>query len=146
MDMIRAQLINLLVLAGIAQITLALVSPVIPLILKWRTELVKVQPLIKQMFWVYAGYILVTNLCFGLISAFYVADLTNHSNLAKLLTGFIALYWISRVAVQFFYFERINFPVGKWHKLGEALLVTLFIFLSIVYSFACYFNCSSLIS
>lgn len=130
----------LLILAGIAQIVLALASPLTPRILNWKTQLAKVNPLIRQMFWAYAAYILVINLCFGLVSVFCHADLTDHTNLAKLITGFIAAYWTSRVLIQFLYFDRSGFPDGKLHLLGEVLLVGLFIFLSTVYSFACYYN------
>ena len=100
----------------------------------------KVQPLIKQIFYTYACYILVFNFSFGLLSVFVYPDLTNGSRLATLVTAFIAVYWISRVSIQFFYFERVNFPSTKWHKLGEGVLVTLFVFFSAVYSWAFYYN------
>lgn len=127
-------------LAGLAQIALVIGSLAIPRILNWRGELAKVQILIKQMFWTYAAYILVINLCFGLVSVFCYRESSNGSKLAMLLTGFIAVYWISRILIQFFYFDRTGFPKGMWHKLGEALLITLFIFLSTVYSWAGYIN------
>ena len=92
------------------------------------------------MFWTYAAYILVINLCFGLLSFFAANDLLNGSRLASSINGFIAVYWISRVLIQFLYFDRTNFPAGKWHKLGEVLLVLLFVFLSSVYSYAFYVN------
>ena len=38
-------------LAGLAQIALAIGSLVIPQILGWKSELPKVRPLIKQIFW-----------------------------------------------------------------------------------------------
>jgi hypothetical protein len=126
--------------AGLAQITLAMGSLAIPPVLNWRTELAKVQPLIKQMFWTYAGYIFVINLSFGLLSLFYFKQLTNGTTLAMLVTGFIALYWVSRILVQFLYFNRANFPAGRWNVLAEIILVTLFIGLSVVYSFTFYFN------
>jgi hypothetical protein len=126
--------------AGLTQVGLVVGSLAIPRVLNWRAELSKVQPLIKQMFWTYAAYILVINLCFGLLSALAFDDLTNGSRLATFLTGFIAAYWISRVLIQFLYFDRTNFPTGKLNKLAEAVLVTLFGFLSIVYSYACYVN------
>lgn len=131
---------SLILLAGLAQIVLVLGSFAIPKILNWRTELNKVQPLIKQIFWIYAAYILIINLCFGLISCFDANELINGSKLAMLITGFIAVYWISRLVIQFTYFDRAHFPTGKWNKLGEGLLVSLFIFLSIVYSAAFYLN------
>ncbi|QEC76236.1 hypothetical protein [Mucilaginibacter ginsenosidivorax] len=126
--------------AGLAQVGLVVGSLAIPRVLNWRPELLKVQPLIKQMFWTYAAYILVINLCFGLLSALAFNDLVNGTRLATLLTGFIAVYWISRVLIQFLYFDRTNFPTGKLHKLAEAVLIILFVFLSVVYSRACYFN------
>jgi len=131
---------QLVCVAGLAQIALALGSLVIPKILKWRPELEKVNPLIKQMFWTYAAYIFVINLCFGVLSVLAFRDITAHNKLAGVITGFIATYWISRVAIQFLYFDRAHFPTGKWHKLGEALLTIVFVFLSMVYSWVFYLN------
>ena len=131
---------TLLQLAGIAQVLLALMSLLIPKILNWHAELARVRPLIKQMFWTYAGYILVINLCFGLLSFSAANDLVNGSKLALCVSGFITVYWVSRVLIQFFYFDRAGFPTGNWYKLGEALLVLLFVFLSGVYSYAFYVN------
>jgi len=131
---------QILRLAGLAQIALALGSLAIPRVLKWRAELANVQPLIKQMFWTYAAYIFVINLCFGLISFFDDQDLSNGSHLSALLTMFIAVYWLSRVLIQFLYFDRSNFPSGKWNQLAEVVLVTLFICLSVVYSYEAYAN------
>ena len=142
--MVQLNIQNLIRLAGLAQVVLVSGSLLIPRILQWRIELAKVQPLIKQMFWTYAGYILVTNLCFGLISLFATDDLLNGSRLAIFLSGFIAVYWISRVFIQFFYFDRTNFPTGKWHKVAEIVLVALFLCLSVVYSVAFYVDFSKI--
>ena len=69
----------LLRLAGLAQICLVIGSLAIPKVLKWDLALAGVDILIRQMFWTYAGYILVINLCFGLISVFGYQVLTNGS-------------------------------------------------------------------
>ena len=127
-------------LAGIGQIALVLGSLAIPKILKWKDELNKVQPLIRQIFWTYAGYILVTNLCFGLLSVLETKELINGSVLASAITGFITMYWFSRVAIQFFYFDRSSFPPGKMLLTGEILLVALFVFLTLVYGWSFYLN------
>jgi hypothetical protein len=126
--------------AGLAQIALVLGSLAIPQILNWKMELMKVQTLIKQMFWTYAAYILFINLSFGLLSAFAYNDLTNGSLLACTISGFIAIYWISRIVIQFFYFDRKSFPSGLANRLAEVILVALFLFLSIVYGMAFYYN------
>jgi len=131
---------QLLFLAGLAQIALVIGGLAIPTILNWKQELAKTRPLIKQMFWTYAAYVVVINLCFGLVSALDYKELTNGTTLSALATGFIAVYWISRVLIQFFYFDRSDFPKGKWNAFGEMVLVTLFVFLSVVYSLAFYSN------
>ena len=92
------------------------------------------------MFWTYAAYILVINICFGLISVFCYRELVEGTRLAVLINGFIAVYWISRVAIQFFYFDRVAFPQGKFYLGGEVLLVLVFILLSGVYSYAFIYN------
>jgi hypothetical protein len=135
---------QLIFLAGIGQICLAAGSVVIPKLLNWSSEMAKVQPLIKQIFYTYACYILVFNFSFGFLSVFVYEDLTNGSRLATLVTAFIAVYWISRVCIQFFYFDRANFPTSGWHKLGEGVLVTLFFFFSAVYSWTFYLNLTHL--
>ena len=140
METIQLDVQQLIFFAGLAQIALVFGSLAVPKILNWKTELAKVQPLIKQMFWTYAAYILLINLCFGLLSLFDFRELVNGSKLALLITGFIAVYWISRVLIQFFYFDRSNFPKGKWNNVGEIVLVVLFVFLSIAYSAAFYIN------
>ncbi|HZY40007.1 MAG TPA: hypothetical protein VFE53_25315 [Mucilaginibacter sp.] len=127
-------------LAGLGQVMLALGSLAVPGVLSWRAELIKVQPLIKQMFWVYAAYIFVINLCFALLSIFDSHDLQNGSTIAILITGFISLYWVSRVLIQFFYFDRKNFPAGGWHRAAEVLLVAAFVFFSLVYGWVCCIN------
>lgn len=129
-------LFHLLYLAGIAQIALVLGSTIIPKVLDWKTELAKNSPLIRQMFWTYAGYILVTNLSFGILSVIGTQDLLNKSLLAKAITLFIAVYWITRIALQFFYFD-MSLAKTKWYfQLGEYALIGLFLLLSFVYSWA----------
>lgn len=127
-------------LAGVFQIVLVLGSLVIPKLLNWKDELSKVALLIQQIFWTYAGYILVTNLCFGILSIWSPESLLDRSFLAKAVTLFIGMYWLARIAIQFFYFDRKSAPKGLIYSLGECALVSLFIFLTLVYLSAFYFN------
>ncbi len=135
---------TLLFFAGISQIALAIGSLAIPKILNWKQELSNVHPLIKQMFWTYAAYILFINLSFGLISVFAYSYLSDGSVLACAISGFIAIYWISRVAIQFCYFDRQSMPTGWINRLLEGVLVALFLFLSVVYGVTFYMNLQEL--
>jgi hypothetical protein len=127
-------------LAGVSQIILVVGSLAIPKLLNWKQELAKLPDLIRQIFWTYAGYILVMNLSFGLLSSFASASLVDGSFLACILTLYIAIYWAVRIVIQFFYFDRSHTPEGWIYLYGEVALVALFIFLTIVYGYAFYFN------
>jgi hypothetical protein len=131
---------TLIIIAGMAHIGLCLASLAIPRALNWQTELSGLQTFFRQMFWNYAAYILAINLFFGLISILATTELLNGSRLGLFTSGFIALYWLGRLLVQFFYFDRTHMPIGRLYLLGEIALITLFIFLSITYALAFYHN------
>jgi len=130
-------------LAGIGQLALVVASLAIPRVLGWRDDTAKLRPLTRQVFWTYAAYIWCTNLSFGLVSL-RPAWLLDRSPLAAAVTGFIAAYWVGRVAIQFFYFDRSDAPEGLAVRLAEAALVGLFVFLSAVYGAAVLFNLGAL--
>jgi len=125
-------LTSLIFYCGILHTALGSGSSIIPKILNWNTELAKVKPLIRQMFWTYAAYILVINICFGLVSVFGTDELLNHSFLAKSITFFIG--------IQFFYFDKTDAPKGLFFTLGEIALVGLFVLFSVIYFLAFLYN------
>ncbi len=126
----------LLQILGIAQIALSIVSLAIPRVLKWQEDTAKLNPLTRQVFWTYAGYICVSNLCFGLLTAFLPGSLVDGSALAAAVTAFIALWWAARIVIQFTYFDRSQAPQGWIYVAGEAALVVLFIALTLAYGLA----------
>jgi hypothetical protein len=127
---------TLIFLAGVGQVVLALASLAIPRVLRFEEETAKLRPLLRQMFWTYAGYILCTNLSFGLLSALAPTWLLDGSPLAAAVTGFIAVYWGARVVLQFAWFDRSDAPPGAHVRLAEAALVLLFVSLTCVYGLA----------
>lgn len=131
---------TLIFICGILHLALAIGSSIIPKVLNWNVELAKVKPLIRQMFWTYAAYILVINVCFGLVSIFGVDELLNQSFLASCVTLFISLYWLTRIGIQFFYFDKTDAPKGLFFTLGEVALVVLFIVFAAVYFIAFLYN------
>lgn len=124
-----------IVAAGVGQLALVAGSLVIPRLLNWKTELRNLSTLMRRLFWVYAGYILATNLCFGLLSTFAPGWLTDETPLAAAVTGFIAVYWGARLIVQFACFRHFA-PRGTIYRVGEEGLVTLFVSLTAVYGYA----------
>jgi hypothetical protein len=119
--------------AGIGQLVLITASLAIPRVLRWREDTAKLRPLTRQVFWTYAIYIWCTNLAFGLVSL-RPGLLLDRSPLATGVTGFITAYWGGRVLIQFFYFDRSDAPPGLLVRLAEVGLVSLFVYLSLVYA------------
>ena len=127
---------RLVFLAGAGQLVLVVASLAIPRVLGWREQTAAMRPLTRQVFWTYAAYILATNLSFGLLSALAPDLLLEPAPLARLVTGFITVYWAARLVIQFAYFDRSSAPSGTLFRLGEAALVGLFLFFTAVYGAA----------
>jgi hypothetical protein len=125
-----------LILAGFGQLALAAGSLALPRILRWSDDTAKLRPLTRQVFWTYAAYIWVTNICFGAVSAFAPDWLLDGSPLARVVTAYITVYWGARVLVQLSYYDRSEAPPGAFYRLAEVALVGLFIFLTAVYGYA----------
>src|SRR5687768_17034074 len=120
-----------LILAGFAQIAIALSSLAIPRLLGWREETRRLQPLIRQVFWVYSGYIFATNLALGILTVATPAALLDGSVLAAAVTAFISVYWAARVVLQFMLYDR-NVAAGRaLFRVAEVLYVTAFAFVAI---------------
>ena len=129
-------------LAGLGQLALAAASTAIPYVLRWRTETATLRPLLRQVFWIYAGYILGFHVAFGLLSLLAPGWLLDGSGLATAVSGFIATYWSVRLVLQFTYLDRSDAPQGRWFSAAEAALVSLFVFLSATYTCALVANLS----
>jgi hypothetical protein len=138
--MLPSLLPTLVLVAGLGQIALILASLAIPGVLGWREDTAKLRPITRQIFWTYAGYIWVTNLCFGLLSALAPQWLLDASPLAGVVTAYMAAYWGARLLIQFTVLDRRDAPPGRHVRLAEAALVTLFVFLTLVYTSAAVVN------
>jgi len=126
----------LLKIAGCAQLFMAIGSLLLPRWLNWRKSLAKMPVLLRQMFWVYSGYILMTNIALGLVSILNPMDLLSNRDLGIAFLIYAALYWLIRVLIQFFYFDKTDAPKGTFYRYGEIALDANFIFLALVYSLA----------
>lgn len=129
-----------LVLAGLAQIAIALTSLAIPRVLGWREETRAWRPLTRQVFWTYSSYILTTNLAFGILTVAAPAALLDGSTLAAAVTGFIAVYWAARVILQFALYDRSVAAGSPALKAAEALYVAGFTYVALTNAAAALHN------
>ena len=91
--------------AGILQLVIAAANFFAPAKLQYRENLVKVSPIIRQIFTVHSIYIVLMLVGFGLLCLFFPRDLCGNSALGKCLSGFLAVFWGLRVPIQFFYYD-----------------------------------------
>jgi hypothetical protein len=136
----KALIEQLVFWCGIGHVGLCIGSLYIPKALRWEKHLQHLQPLLREMFWTYAGYILVLNFSFGMLSIFGSYELLDGSFLARSITFFIGLYWLMRIGLQFFYFDRSEAPTGLAYTLGEIALMVLFSAFTLTYLIAFFFN------
>lgn len=115
-----------LMLAGCGQIGLALGSLALPRILRWREDTSRLRPLTREVFWTYAAYIWVTNLCFGIISLAAPEWLLDGTPLARAVSAYIAAYWGARLLLQLFVLDRSGAPAGLVFRVAHWGLSALF--------------------
>ena len=120
-------------IAGLSQLVLCIGSLAIPRCLQWSERTASLIPLMRQMFFTYAIYILASHLFFGVISFFLVDNLLSGTPLANALLLFMGAWWSGRLFCQFFYFDRNGIPETLFNKSAEVILVALFIALVTLY-------------
>jgi hypothetical protein len=125
----------ILILAGAGQLALALSSLAIPYLLDWREELQALKPLTRGVFWTYSSYTFATNVWFGVMSIAAAGPLAAGGLLARLVTGFITLYWGMRIVVQFTLYDRSVAKERLLFRFAEIAYLTLFVSLTLIFGY-----------
>ena len=126
----------LLFLGGILHFGILTGAVLVPRVLDFRGQLAKVSELLRQMVWVYAVFIFLTIVAFGTISVCFVGPLAAGTPLARAVCAFIAIFWLARLAIQFFVFDAKPYLKHWFLKLGYHGLTIVFLYHTIVYSLA----------
>ena len=121
-------------LGGGVHFSILVASALVPHILNWKRELASLNSFLRTLFWVYGVFIVLTIVCFGLISFTFAAELATGTPLARGVCGFIAIFWIARLGVQFFVFDADPFLTEWWHRAGYHLLTIIFTLLPVPYA------------
>jgi hypothetical protein len=129
---------KLIVVAGVLHLAIAVSSLAIPRALNWREKLRGLDPFMRHLFWVYAGFVWGVNVMFGLIAVAHAHTLVSGQPLARWMCGFVALYWLARLAVQWLVFDVRTVATRWWEMAGYHALTAAFIFFVVV------FGCSAL--
>ncbi len=127
---------TLLLLGGGLHFAILIASALVPQVLDWRHELRKVPPLFAQLVWVHGGFIVLTIMGLGAISLANAEELASGRFLSRSVCSFIAIFWGTRLAVQFFYFDATPY-LARWPlRLGYYGLTVVFTCLTITYTWS----------
>jgi len=126
----------LILIGGVLHFGILLASACVPQVLDWRRELSKLDRLSPQLVWVHGAFIVLVIIGFGAISVALPGELASGTLLARAICGFIALFWIARLGVQYFVFDAKAYLQNAFLKLGYHGLTVVFLYHAVVYSVA----------
>jgi hypothetical protein len=126
----------LILIGGVLHFGVLLASALTPRVLDWKKELTKLDPLTRQLVWVHGAFIVLVIIGFGVVSVALPAELAAGTWLSRGVCGFIALFWLTRLAVQFFVFDAKQYLTSAWLRLGYHGLTCVFAYHAFVYSIA----------
>ena len=123
----------LLCICGAVHFGIFVAATLVPIVLDWRNELTKLDPLLRQLVWTYGAFIAMTIVGFGIVSILFAEDLASGAWLARAVCGFIAVFWTVRLVLQFFVFDPKPYLTNWFLVTGSYCLTIAFILNSIVY-------------
>jgi hypothetical protein len=127
---------RLIFIAGILHFGILIASAAVPQVLDWKNALVQLDPLFRQLVWVHGAFIVLVIVGFGMLSVLLPDQLALGTPLARGVCLFIALFWATRLGVQFFVFDAKPHLKNRFLALGYHCLTVVFLYLAIVFSIA----------
>lgn len=109
---------SLLLLGGALHFVILIASALTPRLLDWRRNLAALHPFLRRLFWVYGTFIVLTILSFGTLTLARIDELSSAGPLARAVCAMIAIFWLARLAVQFFVFDARPFLTSGFRRVG----------------------------
>lgn len=127
---------NWLLLGGLLHFAILIASALTPRVLDWQTNLATLPPFLRRLFWVYGCFIVLVIISFGVLTLLHANELASGAALPRSVCAMIALFWMARLAVQFFVFDARPFLTTALLRLGYHGLTLLFTALVVIYGCA----------
>src|SRR5690606_30744564 len=127
---------TLIFVGGVLHIGTLLGSAQVPRELRFQDELSRLSPLLRQWVLTAGGYIVLNLIAFGALSLALAGELASGAPLARAVCGYIAVFWLVRLALQLFVFDARDYLRTWFVKLGYHGLTVVFTYHVLVYGFA----------
>ena len=127
---------SLLIIGGVLHFVILIASALTPRVLDWRANLASLDPFLRRLFWVYGSFIVLVIISFGTLTVLRADELASNVPLARSVCAIIAIFWLARLAVQFFVFDARPFLTTIFRRVGYHGLTLLFTALVFIYGLA----------
>ena len=124
---------TLLLIGGALHFVILIASALAPRVLDWRANLAALHPFLRRLFWVYGCFIVLVIISFGALTLVNADELVSGAPLSRSVCAMIAIFWLARLAVQFFVFDARPFLTTTFLRLGYHGLTLLFTALVFIY-------------
>jgi alginate O-acetyltransferase complex protein AlgI len=128
-------------LAGIGHFCTLFAGLQVPFKFNWKEELSRLSRFNQKIMLNYAGYVGMMIVAFGYLTLKLHNEFLYGDKICINLAGLIAIFWIVRLCVDFFYFHHDDWPKGPEFVIGHTCLVSLFLAMASVYSYIVIINC-----
>ena len=123
--------IHAIQLAGSIQIAIIAANIPLPARLQVRKHLAPLPRFIRQIFYVHWFYIVLVLAGFSALCLGFAPQLAGGSRLGRFLSGFLAFFWLSRLALQWLYYDpeirRANRLLDGLYVIALTMLVVIFV-------------------
>jgi hypothetical protein len=92
--------------AGVVHLGIIVANVPLPGRLRVRERLSGVPKFVRQIFYVHWIYIVIVLAMFSVLCFGFTAELAGGSGLGRFLSGFMAAFWLLRIGLQLFYYDR----------------------------------------
>jgi hypothetical protein len=120
-------------IAAALQLLILIASALTPRVLNWRKNLASLHPFLRRLFWVYGVFIVMMIIAFAILTFVHVEAMARGEPVARSLCLLIAVFWGTRLFVQFAIFDPRPFLTNWVYKAGYQALSVIFLFLTVVY-------------
>ncbi|SFH87324.1 hypothetical protein [Planctomicrobium piriforme] len=124
-----------LFLAGFGQLSVLVASAIVPSQLNWKSSLASLPLLMRQLFWIYGAYVVLSIVSLGVICLTQSGELATGTPLARAVCMYGAAFWGIRLSLQRFISVE-PFLTTWWLRGGYHLLTVLFTCNTLVYLWA----------
>jgi hypothetical protein len=126
-------LIPWLWVAGAIQLVIIAANFALPTKLRCRENLVKVSPMIREVFVVHWLYIVLVLGIFTTLCFWFAPELAGGSRLGRFLSLAMAIFWLLRVPIQLFFYDP---EIRRQNRLADVVFLLTFSYLGIVFGAA----------